>query len=42
MEAFLIGIAVGAIAASVVFFFIWKNNKARVNDALEIAYTKFK
>ena len=29
---FLIGAAVGAIAASVGWFFVWKNNQAKIQD----------
>ena len=42
MLCFLIGVVVGAVAVGIVFFFVWKNNKAKVEAALEIAATKFK
>jgi hypothetical protein len=42
MEAFFIGVIIGFLGASVIWFFIWRNNKAKFEAALAIAATKIK
>ena len=40
MELLLIGIVIGAVAASVAWFFVWKNNKDKFVAALLEAEAK--
>jgi hypothetical protein len=42
MITFLIGVAVGIIGASVGWFFVYRNNKAKFTAALAVAATKIK